>query len=634
MIHSHYPPTTPRPRIGITANFGDKGAELAEGYWASVSAAGGAPVIIPPTADPAILIATLDTIDALILSGGGDINPLLLGEQPLPQLGTINPRRDEAELLITRLAANRQLPILGICRGIQVLAAALGGTLYQDIAAQHQPTATPIKHSQNLDRAYPSHTVTIQPATTLAAIYTNTAPSSPAAPSTTPSSPAATGECAERFRREEAHTAALSIAVNSFHHQAAATPGPHLRIAATAPDGVIEALESSEGKSIIGVQWHPECFILAGDDSHMPLFRWLVDEAASYAAARRFHAAHTTIDSHCDTPMFFDQGIHFDQRDPRILVDLHKMTEGGLDATTMVAYIPQQPLTADSRDDAFRLANSRLDGIEALATHPAVAIVTNTAASTAATTTATAATATAATAPLTIADLPRLKAAGRRAILPAIENGFAIGRDLTRLDHFARRGIHYITLCHNGNNDICGSARPRDGEPTMGITPFGIDVIRRMNDLGIAVDLSHASQASFYDAMQASRVPILCSHSSARALCDHPRNLTDEQLRALARNGGVAQATFYDGFLRHGGGATIDDAVAHIIHMARVMGVEHVGIGTDFDGDGGVPGLASASELINLTRRLRRHFSDADLALIWGGNYLRLLTLIQALPAS
>lgn len=573
--HSHYPygDGAPRPRIGITANFGDRGAELAEGYYASVLAAGGTPVILPPTDDPTVLVSMLDAVDALLLSGGGDINPLLLGQEPIPQLRTINPRRDVCELLLARLADDRQMPMLGICRGIQVLVAVLGGTVLQDIAAQHT-TSTLIKHSQDLDRAYPSHTVAIAPGTTLAAIY-----------AADPNQP---------------------LPVNSFHHQAVGNPGPHLRVAATAADGVIEAVESIAHKSIVGVQWHPECFILRGDDSQMPLFRWLVGEARSYASARRFHATHVTVDSHCDTPMFFDQDIHFDRRDPRILVDLHKMTEGGLDATTMVAYIPQGPLTNEGRDVAFALANARLDGIQAIASHPSVAIVHDP------------------------ADLPAVKASGRRAILPAIENGYAIGQDLSRLDHFARRGIVYMTLCHNGNNDICGSARPREGESAMGLTDFGRAVVARMNDLGIAVDLSHAGETTFYDALEASRVPVLCSHSSARALCDHPRNLTDDQLRAIARAGGVAQATFYDGFLRAGGGADIDDAERHILHMARVAGVEHIGIGTDFDGDGGVPGLASASELVNLTRRLQRHFNADDLALLWGGNYLRLLAQVQA----
>ncbi|MBQ4277893.1 MAG: membrane dipeptidase, partial [Bacteroidaceae bacterium] len=152
-----------------------------------------------------------------------------------------------------------------------------------------------------------------------------------------------------------------------------------------------------------------------------------------------------------------------------------------------------------------------------------------------------------------------------------------------------------------------------------------------MNRLGMMVDLSHASEQSFYDAIDISSTPIVCSHSSARALCDHPRNLTDDQMRRLAATGGVAQVTFYNGFLRTDGQATIEDAVRHLDHMVQVMGIDHVGIGTDFDGDGGVPGLASASELINFTRRLLlRRYSPQDLELIWGGNFLRVMQACQS----
>ena len=128
---------------------------------------------------------------------------------------------------------------------------------------------------------------------------------------------------------------------------------------------------------------------------------------------------------------------------------------------------------------------------------------------------------------------------------------------------------------------------------------------------------------------------IVCSHSSARALCDHPRNLTDEQLRVLAASGGVAQVCLYDGFLRKEGGATIDDAVRHIVHMVNVAGIDHVGIGTDFDGDGGVIGCADASEIINLTRKLRvAGFSEQDIEKLWGGNFLRVMRIVQTSATS
>ncbi len=574
-LHAAFPGSQRTPVIGITGNFGDKGCELAEGYYESVLRAGGTPVVLPPTEDTDALLTMLDRVDAVILSGGGDMNPLFVGEEPCPQLHGINPKRDLCELLLIRLAYDRQIPMLGICRGIQMLASALDGSVWQDLASQFTPTASSLlKHSQDLDRTVASHTVAVEEGSLLHQVM---------------------GES--------------QLFVNSFHHQAVREAGPRLHVCATAPDGVVEAVESSEHKSILGVQWHPECFCLRGDESMMPLFRWLVAEAANYREARRVHQRVLTLDSHCDTPMFFDQNIHFDQRDPRILVDLHKMTEGGLDASIMVAYIPQGARTPESNATAAAYAESQLQRVQEMVAScaPAVAI---------------------ADAP---ADLYRLKAEGRKAIMLGIENGYAIGHDLSLLRHFTEKyGIVYMTLCHNGNNDICGSARPREGEQLEGVSDFGAEVIREMNRYGVMVDLSHASERSFFDALDISATPIVCSHSSCRALCDHPRNLTDEQLRALAKKGGVAQVTFYNGFLRTDGQASILDAIAHLNHMVDVMGVEHVGIGTDFDGDGGVPGLASASELINFTRRLlRERYSEADLRLIWGANFLRVMEETQ-----
>ncbi|MCR5820297.1 MAG: gamma-glutamyl-gamma-aminobutyrate hydrolase family protein [Bacteroidaceae bacterium] len=582
-MHDSAPKRSMSPVIGITGNYGTKGCELAKGYYYSLLKAGATPLIIPPHTEPDAIRATLDRIDGLLLSGGGDLNPLYMGEEPLPALGSVNHERDLAELLLIRMAADRQIPILGICRGIQMLTAALGGEVYQDIASQHILPAKEkrIKHSQDLDRSCPSHTVSVKEGSLLSRIFPDT----------------------------------TTLAVNSFHHQAVKDPGQRLRICATAPDGVIEAVESAEYKSILGVQWHPEGFMLAGDESMKPLFQWLANEAADFAAARHFHDRNLSLDSHCDTPMFFHKDIHFEKRDPNILVDLHKMNEGRLDASVMVAYIPQGPCTPEGYDEAFAKANSILDQLEKMvaASPQAVDLAKSP------------------------ADLYRLKREGRKAIMRGIENGYAIGDDIEHLNHFAQRGIVYMTLCHNGHNAICTSARPSSSEDkgiikpsAPGITPFGEKVIREMNAKGIMVDLSHASEASFYDALDISKQPIVCSHSSARALCDHPRNLTDEQMQALAAKDGVMQVTFYEGFLRTDGKASILDAVAHIKHAVDIMGIEHVGIGTDFDGDGGVPGLASASELINLTRYLlRESYSESDIALLWGGNFLRVMEQIQ-----
>jgi microsomal dipeptidase-like Zn-dependent dipeptidase len=294
------------------------------------------------------------------------------------------------------------------------------------------------------------------------------------------------------------------------------------------------------------------------------------------------------------------------RRDPQLCVDLHKMTEGRLDATLMVAYLKQEERTPEALLAANRRAHAILDEIEQrvglLKDYMELA--------------------------QTPADLYRLKAAGKKAVMRGVENGYAIGLDLTQVEAFRRRGVVYMTLCHNGNNDICGSAR--GNEEQLGVSEFGAQVIHEMNRVGMMVDLSHAGERSFYDALEISRTPIVCSHSSSRALCDHPRNLTDDQMRTLARRGGVAQVTLYSGFLRREGEASILDAMAHLRHMVEVMGVDHVGIGTDFDGDGGIVGCANASELIQLTRRmLRMQFTEEDIRLLWGGNFLRVMAEVQ-----
>lgn len=565
-LHTGYPGYQHRPVIGITGNFGDKGCELAEGYYRSVLEAGGVPVIIPPYEDRDALLSTLDTLDALLLSGGADMNPLYVGEDPLPALHGINPKRDLCELLLIRLAYDRQIPILGICRGIQMMAAALDGSIYQDLATQHHD-APLIKHDQQLDRSYPSHMVRIEEGSMLAGIMGN-----------------------------------KEIAVNSFHHQAVSNPGPHLRVCARSTDGVIEAIESTEYKSLLGVQWHPECFILNGNRSMMPLFDWLVSEAKEYAEARRIHSEILTLDSHCDTPMFFGQGVRFDHRDDHVLVDLHKMSEGGLDASIMVAYLPQKERDDASLDKACVLADDLLTKLEEMveANKEYVAFAR------------------------TPDELYALKRQGKRAIMKGIENGYAIGRNLSLLQHFQERGVVYMTLCHNGDNDICDSARGKNEHG--GLSSFGKEVVRKMNELGMVIDLSHAGEKTFWDVLDESRLPVVCSHSSCRALCDHPRNLTDEQMRALAARGGVMQVTFYNGFLKKEGQATIEDAMLHISHAVSIMGIDHVGIGTDFDGDGGVPGIASASELLNLTRSLIRHgYTQDEIQKLWGANFMRVI---------
>lgn len=562
-----------KPLIGVTANFSEGQLQLAPGYFRSVEAAGGIPVIIAPKRMPnANMSLLLDRIDGLLLSGGADINPILVGEDPVPALHGINTERDLFELTLTRLAYNRQIPMLGICRGIQVLAAALGGTIMQDIATS-LPHTQLIKHSQDADRATATHFVEAVEGSRIAELL------------------------GKRF------------AVNSFHHQAVGQCGPRFRITAQSADGVIEAIESTEMKSIIGVQWHPECFIAEGDTCMMPLFQQFVNDASEFAQARRVHNSVLTLDSHCDTPMFFDQEVNLEHRDPKLLVDFPKMREGHLDVSTMVAYLPQGDCTPEASEAATAQAFKTLAEIEQRIAHaPGVVLAQHP------------------------AQLYRNKLEGKLSVMRGIENGYAIGKDLQNVEKFARMGVVYITLCHNGDNDICDSAR-RSSQRHGGLSAFGRDVVREMNRCGLMVDLSHAAETSFYDALQCSTTPIVCSHASSRAMCNHPRNLTDDQLRALAQAGGVAQVTLYHGFLRleeEGIPATVTDGVRHLMHMIDVAGIDHVGIGTDFDGDGGVPGCACASELINFTRLLLAEgLTIHDLQKIWGGNWLRVMQQCQ-----
>ena len=571
------------PVIGISGNFRDGDCTLAQAYYMSVLEAGGTPVVIPSYDNEQALVSLLDTLDGIVLSGGADIDPEYLREEP-PDCVSVNPRRDAQELLLVHLAVDRQIPVLGICRGIQVLTAALGGKLYQDIKTQHDRPC--IEHSQTIARGLPSHEVRLEKDSMLYGL----------------------------FGKE-------TLAVNSFHHQAVKEVPEGFRVTATAPDGIIEGMESTAFRPILGVQWHPECFILENDRTMMPIFGWLIDQARLFSRAKGLHSKTIILDSHCDSPMFFDKGAHFYQKNPGVtveydyvgepspdgsptfsynpLVDLQKMTAGRLDASFMVAYLKQHERDAESLKAATakadRLLNLIDERIGECNGHVAIA-----------------------TAPQ---ELWQNKFKGVKSVVKGIENGYAVGLDIDNVDRFRSRGVVYMTLCHNGDNDICDSHK--GNHEHNGLSEFGRRVVERMNRVGMMVDLSHASEKSFWDALECSSKPIICSHSSSRALCDHTRNLTDEQMRALAASGGVAQVCLYSGFLKKGGNATVDDAVHHIMHMIDVMGVEHVGIGSDFDGGGGLPGLEDASWFVTLTERLMAQgLSDYDLSLIWGLNFL------------
>ena len=605
-LYDHYPEGTSRPVIGIVTNFADQDVTIREVFHKQVIDAGGTPLLIPPTTDTQVIVNILNRIDGLLLTGGADVNPLWEGEEPIRNMGSINNKRDLSELLTTCLAYNRQIPIFAVCRGLQVLAIALGGKVQQHIydpyiveeteekkLARMKSVTTlrpaKLKHDQSASFNEPTHSIKIAPDSVLYSIY----------------------------KQEK-------IFVNSFHHQAVSMPGKRFKVTAYAPDGVIECMESAEFKPIMGVQWHPEWL----EEDGQKLFKWFVNEADSFRTAKQLHTRILTLDTHCDTPMFFPQGVDFAKRDPRILYDLHKMTEGHQDAVTMAAYLPQPRIgeTFSSKIDVEGLKrfNPELTDVLNNLTPTSYADLifnkiekivkdNNRYLSIA----------------RTPSDLYEDKRKGRKSIMFAIENGLALEGDLANVKYFAQRGVTYITLCHNGDNDICDSARGSNLHG--GVSKFGAAVIREMNRNGIMVDLSHGAEKSFYDALEISSQPIVCSHSNSKALCNVPRNLTDDQLRALAKKGGVAHITLYHGFLRKEGTASVLDAIAHLEHAISIMGIDYVGIGTDFDGDGTVCGMADASEMINFTRHLlARKYSERDIEKIWGGNWLRVMAQVQA----
>ena len=249
-----------------------------------------------------------------------------------------------------------------------------------------------------------------------------------------------------------------------------------------------------------------------------------------------------------------------------------------------------------------------------------------------------------------------------------VENGYPIGNDLSNVKHFYDRGARYITLCHTKNNDICTSST--DTANTTGLTVFGQQVVKEMNRLGMMIDVSHVSDQSFYDVIKMSKAPVLASHSCARTLCDNPRNLTDDMLRAIAGNNGVVQMCILSDYVKkplpnperdsarqavrkkynnfqdlkdeqwdaasaewHAVDksfpqqlATVSDVADHIDYMVKIAGIDHVGIGTDFDGGGGVEGCKDVSQMGNITLELvKRGYCEKDIKKIWGGNLMRVM---------
>ena len=376
--------------------------------------------------------------------------------------------------------------------------------------------------------------------------------------------------------------------------------------------------------------------------------------------AADIHARVITIDTHDDIPSNFataevDPGVRGNRK-----VDIPKMIDGGLDVAFFVVFVGQTERTPENYERAKEAAMTKFDAIRRMTyeMYPDKIELAYSA-----------------------DDVERINASGKLVAAIGIENGYVIGKDLSLLAKYHELGGRYITLAHGGHNDIADSATPRDSEEESehdGVSAFGEEVIAEMNRLGIMVDVSHISKAAMLDAVRLSRAPVVASHSSTRALADHPRNMDDEQLLALEENGGVIQVVALGSFVKQvperneamavlrgemgitgRGGfrdlpeeqraeyqrrvaeleerwppATVRDFVNHIDHAVDLIGIDHVGISSDFDGGGGIVGWNDASESPNVTVELvRRGYTEEEIAKLWGGNLLRVWREVERVAA-
>lgn len=373
--------------------------------------------------------------------------------------------------------------------------------------------------------------------------------------------------------------------------------------------------------------------------------------------AKKIHLDTYTVDSHNDTPMSFgdsdfNMAERHEVRNDGSRMDFPRMKEGGLDGAFFAVFTGQGPLTVEGRLNAYQRAKTTFDNIyKTAALHTGLAGIA-----------------------LTPKDGYRLNKEGKVSMFIGLENGYPVGLDIDRILEFYNLGTRYITLCHTRNNDICDSSTDKSGPLHNGLSDFGKQVVLEMNRLGIMVDVSHMSDKSFYDVIATSKTPVIASHSCAKALCNNPRNLSNEMLVALAKNGGVIQVCILsayvkspdpnprrdsaEGALRQKYGdwsklsvedqktaradysairrkypeklATVSEMVDHIEHIVKVAGIEHVGIGTDFDGGGGLSDCMDASQMGNITVELvKRGFTKKDIARIWSGNLFRVMNEVE-----
>ena len=374
--------------------------------------------------------------------------------------------------------------------------------------------------------------------------------------------------------------------------------------------------------------------------------------------ALAIHDRVLTIDTHADTPLRmiqpgFDMGERHDPNETGSKVDYPRMIEGGLDGIFFAAFVAQGARDDEGNVGAKNLCLQMIDSI--VASTEKYSDLVGLA--------------------LTPDDAYELEKQGKRAIYIGIENGYPIGKDVSNVEVYFNKGVRYITLVHSSNNELADSATDEEGPEHGGISELGMRVVREMNRLGIMVDVSHGNDSVFYDAIKISQAPVIASHSNARSVTDSPRNMTDEMLKLMAENGGVVQLTMLSSYLmdipenherdsamavlreKYSNLATMTDeerkearkefqainekypsplanvehVADHIDHIAKVAGIDHVGIGCDFDGGGGIEGVFDVSEVKNITIELvKRGYTEDEIKKIWGGNIMRVFREVQA----
>lgn len=362
--------------------------------------------------------------------------------------------------------------------------------------------------------------------------------------------------------------------------------------------------------------------------------------------ALRIHRSAILVDGHCDTPFrLLRHGLHLEDSDPTAQVDLNILLESGITASFFVSYVPPYRAGRGAAEYALAQIDRIHSEVQRNSEHLDLVIDAS--------------------------GIETAHRAGRVAVLIGVEGGHAIEDSLDVLDRLYRRGTRYMTLTHVNTNNWADSSG--DEERHGGLTEFGRSVVRRMNEIGMIVDISHVSDQTFEQVLDTSRVPVIASHSSCRALTNHKRNLTDDMLRALGRAGGVCMINFFSAFISEhvaralrsapsrdrpqseeseeipddrgdwdayvswfstigARPATLDDVVDHIVHAIEVAGVEHVGIGTDFDGVPDLPQeLGTARAMPLLTQRLLdRGLDERAIRLVYGENFLRVFRSVEA----